>query len=153
MSARKKSSSKKRVATSPRSSWKKDYLKTQGVVFDLKQIFDEINKDYFDQKVTSLITWARKNPKAARAYRRLGCFIPHKNLIKINPILDSSQIPPYFIAYIVYHEMLHAVYPPIQTLGKTRIHHQKFKAKEKEFKDFLLAKSWEKQHARTVFFK
>lgn len=153
MSDAKKNSLKKTVNFSQKSSWKKDLLKTKGEVFDLKEIFESINQEYFENKIDAKITWARKNQKAARCYRRLGCFMPLKNLIKINPILDSLQIPAYFIAFIVYHEMLHAACPPIQSQGKRLVHHKKFKLKEKSFKDFEKAKVWEKEHARTVFFK
>lgn len=96
--------------------------------------------------------WSRQNTKKATRYRRLGSFMPMQNIIKINPILDDVTIPTYFIEYIVYHEMLHAVYPPIYGGGKRYIHHKKFVEMEKQFSEYREAKAWEKKEGKHKFF-
>lgn len=78
--------------------------------------------------------------------------MPLQNIIKINPIMDDITIPAYFIEYIVYHEMLHAVYPPILGKGKRIVHHKKFIEMEKNFPDYAKAKAWEKKEGKKKFF-
>lgn len=107
---------------------------------------------HFESKLKTKIMWARQPVKKATRYRRLGCFMPLQNIIKINPILDDSTIPSYFMEYIVYHEMLHAVYPPIHTGTKRVVHHKKFVAMEKQFPDYAKAKAWEKKEGKKKFF-
>lgn len=123
-----------------------------GNIYNLQEIYNEINTKYFQGKVRVKIEWSKRLTKAARAYRRLGSYYPQKKLIRVNPLLDSSDFPPYFISYIVYHEMLHHVYPPYRKKGKWQIHHPTFKKMEKEFEDYATVKQWEKDN-KTMFFK
>ena len=79
--------------------------------------------------------------------------MPLQNVIKINPILNDREVPDYFIEYIVYHEMLHAVYPPIRIGPKRAVHHKKFLEMEKTFPHYDIAKKWEKTLGKKKFFK
>ncbi len=121
-------------------------------MYNLQNIFDKINKDFFESKLSTQIIWARSAKAKASRYRRLGCYMPRLNLIKINPILDDLEVPDYFIEYIVYHEMLHAVCPPIKGIGRRRVHHKKFLEREKLFPSFEQAKAWEITEGRKKFF-
>jgi hypothetical protein len=144
---RKKNSSKKMDNTLTKSLWKKDSAQ----VYNLQDIFNRLNRDFFAQKLTTQIMWARQSAKA-RCYRRLGCYSPLQNLIKIHPLLDDQDIPEYFIEYVVYHEMLHAVYPPIKAYRRRAIHHRKFLEMEKIFPQYDKAKAWEKTEGKKKFF-
>lgn len=144
----KKNSLKTKGSISEKSSWKKDSNRH----YNLQEIFDRINASYFEAKLKTKIMWSRQPVKKATRYRRLGCFMPLQNVIKINPILDDSTIPAYFIDYIVYHEMLHAVYPPIKAGGKRVVHHKKFVSMEKTFPEYVKAKAWEKKEGKKKFF-
>ena len=65
--------------------------------------------------------------------------------MKINRVLDQPDIPDYYISFIVYHEMLHHVAPPIiQRFRKRQIHHQEFKDLEKKFLEYPLVKEFKK---------
>ena len=54
------------------------------------------------------ITWG---PVAARGKRRrsikMGSFAVEDRIIRIHPALDQECVPDYFVAWIVFHEMLH----------------------------------------------
>lgn len=136
------------ATTIVRSSWKNDSSR----IYDLEAIFSKLNQMYFSGKLQTKIIWSRQAKTKARCYRRLGSFSPMQNLIRINPILDDSDVPDYFIEYIVYHEMLHAVYPPI-AIGKRRwVHHKKFIEMEQTFPMYPQAKAWEKGEGKRKFF-
>jgi len=120
-------------------------LRTEGHHYHLKEVYDRVNQQYFEGKLDLRITWF--GPKKSRYQRRvvLGCYHPDKKLIRINRVLDQSDIPDYYISFIVYHEMLHHVAPPVvQMFRRRQIHHPQFKALEKQFKDFARVKEFRK---------
>jgi hypothetical protein len=85
--------------------------------------------------------------RRATMSRTLGLYDFRYRLIKVHTILDHPRFPPYFLSYIVYHEMLHHVCPPKRgRRGERLVHHQAFKAREKLFSEYRLARKWEKQN-------
>jgi len=120
-------------------------LRKQGEHYNLDEIYHRINETYFEGKLDLHITWF--NPKKTRYQRRivLGSYHRDKKLVKINRVLDQPDIPDYYISFIVYHEMLHHVAPPIiQRFRKRQIHHQEFKDLEKKFLEYPLVKEFKK---------
>ena len=91
-------------------------LLTKGKRHDLLQIFEDVNERYFDGAVNALITWGtaanaggrRANP---RRTIKLGSYGSVDRLIRVHPSLDRTWVPRYFVAFVVYHEMLHHVMP------------------------------------------
>ncbi|MFY7842585.1 MAG: hypothetical protein ACOVOR_01005 [Rhabdochlamydiaceae bacterium] len=126
-------------------------LAPYGCVYNLEDIFSSLNQRYFQNRLAIHVTWGRYYKQASRS-RRLGSYDHRKNLITVHPLLDSTDFPPYFISYIVYHEILHAVYPPFKERGRWVIHHQEFKIMERNFMEYELAKSWQSQN-KAIFFK
>jgi hypothetical protein len=121
-------------------------LRKKGQYYNLDEIYTKINQTYFEGKLNLHITWF--NPKKSRYQRRivLGCYHRDKKLVKINRVLDQPDIPEYYISFVVYHEMLHHVAPPIeQRFRKRQIHHQEFKDLEKKFQEYVLVKEFRKQ--------
>lgn len=119
-------------------------INPKGGHYDLKEIFDEMNMEYFGGAVTAEITWGAKVRKRRVRKRTLGSYAFSTGTIRINPLLDNPDVPCYFISYIVYHEMLHA-FLGAGTAGKRRsIHSKEFKAREKEFRDYEKAAAWER---------
>ncbi len=81
-----------------------------------------------------------------------GSYDKHRNQIRINPLLDDAAVPLYFVEFIVYHEMLHAVCPAkIDSRGAIRSHTREFRMQEKQFAEYDDAKEWEKTSLK--FFK
>jgi hypothetical protein len=144
------------VRPTPRSS-----LHTKGKAHDLLTIFDELNARYFGAAVTALITWGqrrgRRGPRTggktgergmgARSTIKLGSYSATERLIRVHPALDRAWVPRYFVAYIVYHEMLHHVLPAARTGANRRVlHPPAFLDRERAFRHFERAIAWEKRH-------
>lgn len=136
----------------PRKRKQRIFLYPQGNHHHLEDIFNRINAEYFEGKLELKITWFKSRFSTQPRRIILGSYHFRSQLIRINNYLDQPHIPLYFIEYIVYHEALHHVLPPIQgRRGKRSIHHSEFKNKEKEFKDYLLAKEFSKQIKNHLF--
>jgi hypothetical protein len=127
-------------------------LHSKGKVHDLLGIYEDVNRRYFDGEVNALITWGNRG--SARGARRtnprrtikLGSYNAVDRLIRVHPSLDRTWVPRYFVAYIVYHEMLHHVMPATRGSGRRNLHPPEFLAKEREFRHFERSIAWEKAH-------
>lgn len=127
-------------------------LKTQGALYDLQKIYNVLNAQYFENKLELKITWFGSAQRRARRHRKLGLYSFQHKLIKIHRLLDQSHFPPYFISYVVYHEMLHSVCPPVKARrGRYLIHHSDFKKREREFAEYADAKRWEEDNKKLFF--
>lgn len=143
-------------------------LSAKGQCHDLLDIFDALNKRYFDGGCHALITWGRKTKrsrKAPRASIKLGSYAHLERLIRIHPVLDKPWVPRYFVAFVVYHEMLHHMIPSARgsvrasssKLASTRspldaqharrvLHPPEFLERERAFRDAERAAEWERRH-------
>lgn len=127
-------------------------LRSQGEHWDLKQIYHKINGEYFEGSLDLHITWYGSKQFIPRTRIRLGIYHSLHKVIKIHRILDQAHIPEYFVSSIVYHEMLHYVLPPIKEKNRKRqIHHGAFIAREKQFKDYSLAKDFSQTLKKQLF--
>lgn len=119
-------------------------LNPLGKTYNLQEILERMQKILFVEDVS--IGWS--NSKRRRSNLRsitFGTFDNHTRQIRIHPFLDDVNVPLYFLEYIVYHEMLHAVCPSkMDSVGKCKIHTREFREKERLFPLFEEAKSWEK---------
>jgi hypothetical protein len=143
-------------------------LVAKGRHHDLLRLFQDINERYFDDGVNAVITWGQRassgtrraggppgeGRKAREARKRrgprktikLGSYSAVDRLVRVHPLLDQKWVPRYFVAYIVYHEMLHHVIPASRGLGRVNFHPPEFRTREKEFRHFERAMAWEKRH-------
>lgn len=122
---------------------KKVLVRTAGRFHDLCGLYDEINREYFGGMINAVITWGTRSPLYAVRKRTVGSYSERSNTIRINPVLDKKTVPRYYVALIVYHEMLHAAMgTPLR--GKRRsVHSREFRKREKLFKDYEKAIAWE----------
>jgi len=120
-------------------------IQPQGKHYDLLKMYDSINAEYFEGKVSAEITWGARKPRRAAARMTLGSFSSHCNIIRINPRLDSRRVPKYFIELIVYHEMLHADIGIDNGAKRRSLHSKEFKRREKLFKYYDKAIEWERK--------
>jgi predicted metal-dependent hydrolase len=116
----------------------------KGKYYDLADIFDSLNREYFNNHLSVLITWGKRSPKYSVKNRTLGSYQENTNIIRINPALDRKRVPLYFIEFIVYHEMLHADIGTEQKNGRRVIHSAEFKRREKFYKNYERAANWDK---------
>ena len=119
--------------------------RTKGKHFDLAEIYQKVNEEYFDGSVSASISWGAKGPRRSARSRTLGSYSSYGNIIRINPLLDSRRVPRYFLEFIVYHEMLHADMGIEKKAGRRSVHSQEFKSREKLFKEYGRATAWERK--------
>jgi len=110
----------------------------QGQIYDLNQIFDELNTRYFYGLLARpQMTWSREY-----ARNSLGHYDPAHNAIVVSRIFDHPRVPRYAVEYIVYHEMLHLKHP-VRLRGSRRcVHSAEFQAEEKLFPDLARARGF-----------
>src|SRR5690348_14615290 len=108
---------------------RKRLLSAQGHVYDLEQIFEEINTKYFYGLLARpVMTWSGE-----RSRNRLGHYDPAHNAIVVSSLFDHPRVPRHVVEYIVYHEMLHLKHP-VKLRGSRRcVHSKQFQEEEKLF--------------------
>jgi hypothetical protein len=129
-------------------------LRTAGAHHDLATIGREVNDAYFGGSVDASVTWGRR-PSLRRRRRsrrtiRLGTYCSDGKLVRVHPALDQPFVPRYFVAYIVFHEMLHHVMPMPMTAGRRQVHTKEFKAREATFEHYERAIKWEKRYVHRL---
>lgn len=119
-------------------------LSVAGEHFNLKTLYDEVNRRHFDGSVRAAITWGKRPTQGRRRSIRFGSYSVEENLIRIHPFLDSAHVPEYFVRYIVFHEMLHAHLGIEESeTGRRRMHTAEFKHIERAYPDFARAEAWQ----------
>ena len=145
-------------------------LVAKGTHHDLLALFKEVNERYFGGACHALITWGKKQPRRSDGPRKcikLGSYSSLERLIRIHPSLDRKWVPRYFVAYVVYHEMLHHMIPAargtptrraaasIANLASARargevvrrvLHPPEFLERERLFRKYERALEWEQRH-------
>jgi hypothetical protein len=135
-------------------SWQIDpkKLEVKGNVYNLQEIYDDLNREYFDGKLNLLITWFGKPLQRNRSRVTFGLYHDQMRLIKINRIMDSPTFPDYVIAFVIYHEMIHHVCPAYyDKKGRHQVHSKEFKAEEQKFKHYDLATRWIERNQSNLF--
>ncbi len=123
----------------------------KGEVHDLQDIFDGLNQQYFSGRVQSRITWSTAARKQKRMSIRMGSYSEHEQLIRIHPALDQTFVPEFFVASVVFHEMLHELHGVAETAdGTRRVHTPAFRQDEARFEAYAKARAWEAKHLRRL---
>jgi hypothetical protein len=127
-------------------------LKTRGQNHDLLEIYDELNARWFADKLRVRVTWARRAPQSRHRRRsvRLGTYVADDRLIRIHPVLDQPWVPRFFVAYVLFHEMLHAVVPAPVERGRQCFHGPAFRQLERSYPDYARALAWERANLRRL---
>jgi hypothetical protein len=123
-------------------------IKTVGKYHDLRELYDGVNKEYFGDMIDAVITWGSRSPRSSVRRRTLGSYSERSHSIRINPVLDCKTVPRYFVAFIVYHEMLHAALGTQLKGTRRSMHSQEFRKREKLFKEYEKAIAWERGEGR-----
>lgn len=127
-------------------------LITQGKVYDLREIYNQINNDYFGAEIDLNITWYGNSSARAKQRITFGLYQDSLKLVKIHRLLDSNKFPDYIVSYVVYHEMLHYVCPSYyDQKGLHRIHSREFKEREEQFKNYDRVQHWIDTHREYLF--
>ncbi|NMC46211.1 MAG: SprT family zinc-dependent metalloprotease [Chloroflexi bacterium] len=116
-------------------------LSTQGEIYNLQQLFDKINDEYFSGKLGQpRLRWSGRE-----ATRRLGYYHPDSDTITISCFLDQRSIPAYVTEYVLYHEMLHKKLGLKEVNSYRVAHTAQFKKLERKFAKATAAETFLKQ--------
>jgi hypothetical protein len=122
-------------------------IRTAGRCHDLAAIFDRLNAEYFGGTLQAKITWGPATPhKGPRHSIKMGSFSVEDRLIRIHPALDQPAVPDYFVAWIVFHEMLHGKHEVLRVGGRRCFHSKEFQADERTFAEYDRACAWERRN-------
>lgn len=126
-------------------------LNPQGRCFDLQDIFNRLNERFFQGGISAWIGWGRMPGKRRRKSIRLGVYDHQTREIRIHPALDRMDVPLFFVEFIVFHEMLHQLFPsPSHGRGR-RVHHPRgFRDRERAYPLYDRAIQWERRNLRVL---
>lgn len=120
---------------------------TAGEHHDLREIYNELNERYFENRIEASITWgARTGRPRRRNSIKMGSYSVEDRFIRIHRSLDRAFVPRFFVAWIVFHEMLHQVHDIRVKNGRREFHSKEFLADEAQFEHYEQARIWERQH-------
>jgi hypothetical protein len=108
----------------------------QGSSHDLKEIFERLNRDYFE----GLLGRPRLGWSRLRSRSLLGHFDPSHNAIVISRIFDQPAAPLLALEYVMFHEMLHLRHPVDHNGARRRVHTKEFRQAERAFPRMAEAK-------------
>ncbi|WP_044889746.1 hypothetical protein [Myxococcus hansupus] len=121
-------------------------LNPRGRCFDLQELYDATNREFFQDLIQARIGWGRMPPRRRRKSIRLGVYDHQTREIRIHPTLDSPEVPSFFVEFIVFHEMLHQLFPSTGRGGR-RVHHPRaFRERERTFPHYAAALRWEREN-------
>ncbi|HUT53872.1 MAG TPA: hypothetical protein VM658_10825 [bacterium] len=127
--------------------------RSAGRHLDLTRVLNKVRREYGIRVPGVAISWSSGGTRRKRRARRtikFGSYCHRSKTIKIHPGLDSPDVPEFFVEYIVYHELLHALFPPVAGDGGRRdVHTAEFKRFEKKFPRYEEARKFEKLFVNT----
>ncbi len=101
----------------------------QGEHYDLEKIFEDLNFRFFHGLMARPdVGWSRQ-----RSRTTLGHYDPSHNAIILSKLLDSPNVDPLVVEYVMFHEMLHLRYPAEHKGSRRSVHTREFHQAEKEF--------------------
>jgi hypothetical protein len=121
-----------------------------GRVHDLLAIFDRLNRSEFGGEVQARIGWGAARGGRRRRRVKTGVYLPGARAIRINPTLDRAEVPEFYVAAVVFHEMLHQVVPVHERNGRRVVHGAEFRRRERAYADHQRALAWEKANIRLL---
>lgn len=125
---------------------RKKFANTQGNEYNLHKIFEKINNECFNGEMECFLRWGKE--KSRTSYHTICNDENGKpfHLITIAGIYNEKKIPDYAIESVMYHEMLHIAFPPIEVGIKRNVHHKKFREMERDFQHFEKWKKWQNEY-------
>jgi hypothetical protein len=118
---------------------------TRGSVHDLKEVFDHVNRSWFNGSLLALVRWGHRGTTTSYHTSKNDAHGLRFNLITIAGAYNHPEVPRFAIEAIMHHEMLHIAVPPYKKNGRSVIHGKEFKNSEKKFHTFREWKKWERE--------
>lgn len=119
-----------------RERGRKEISDACGEVFDLKALFQEINRLYFGNCLPEpRLGWSIRSSR-----HTLGHYDPAHNAIVLSKTLDSVRASELIVRYVLFHEMLHIQHPTEHKGTRRCVHTRAFKEAERRFVDYAFAR-------------
>lgn len=122
-------------------------LNARGKVHDLDVILRDVVERHFDRPVdTPRIGWGRaaSGKRGRKRSIQLGVYDREEALIRIHRALDREWVPAFYVGFIVYHELLHHLIPPVERGGRLYVHTPEFRRLERKYHYYTDAISFER---------
>jgi hypothetical protein len=104
-------------------------LPAQGRHYNLKEIFDELNRRFFRGRLKPpRLGWTLKQSRTL-----LGHYDSAHETISISRWLDLPRVTRDVVEYVVFHEALHMRYPVERNGPRRVVHSREFREAEKKF--------------------
>jgi hypothetical protein len=125
-------------------------LQPRGRAHDLQALFDRVNAEQFGGAIDARIGWGPVRVGDRTRTVKTGVYLEEGRLIRIHPSLDRPEVPEFYVAFIVFHEMLHQAVPARMTNGRRIVHGAEFRRRERAHPDFTRALAWERRNIRLL---
>jgi hypothetical protein len=122
------------------------HLQPLGRAHDLQAIFDRLNAEQFGGRIEARIGWGPVRAGKRRRTVKTGVYVQDARIIRIHPTLDRPEVPEFYVAAVVFHEMLHQAVPALETNGRRIVHGREFRERERAYPDHARARAWEEEH-------
>jgi hypothetical protein len=123
-----------------------DRLQPRGRAHDLQAMFDRINAERFGGTIEARIGWGPARGGRRRRTVKTGVYVQDARIIRIHPTLDRPEVPEFYVAMVVFHEMLHQAVPAREVNGRRIVHGAEFRQQERAYPDYARAKEWEQRN-------
>ncbi|HEX7832471.1 MAG TPA: hypothetical protein VF787_22625 [Thermoanaerobaculia bacterium] len=100
----------------------------------LESLAAEVHRTYFFKYPPLPVRWGQQISRKKRRSIRLGSYNHLTAEVRIHPMLDSPNVPAFFIQSVIHHEYLHHV------LGAA--HNRRFHQHERTFRYFRESQEW-----------
>lgn len=125
-------------------------LEPKGAVHDLAALL-VAQQPHLARPATPPIGWGRFAARGPARTLRLGSCTGGTNpVIRIHPVLDHADVPDWFVGFVVFHELLHVVVPPVMVGTRRMVHGKAFLRAERVHPDFHRANAWEVANIRAL---
>ncbi len=121
-------------------------LQPHGRAHDLQAIYDRINAEEFGGAIQARIGWGPVRPGPRRRTVKTGVYLQDARVIRIHPTLDRPEVPEFYVAAVVFHEMLHQAVPAREVGGRRIVHGREFRQRERAWHGYEKARAWEARH-------
>ena len=129
-----------------RQRGRKIVTSARGAVYDLTEIFGEINQTYFQNSIAQpVLSWSSQ-----KTFRIFGHHDALHETVVISRTLDDRRVPRFVVEFVLFHELLHIKHPTKIVNGRRQIHSQAFRRDEHSFPDYQAAEKWLERLARQV---
>jgi hypothetical protein len=114
-------------------------LRSWGRVHNLHEMLEEVIAEHFPGRDLSGVRITYGHGSTGTGPRRsihYGSYHYSTRTITIHPLLDSPTVPDWFVRFVIFHELIHAVLPePVMVNGRRQIHDPRFRQIEESHPD------------------